>query len=142
MLLDTSGLLALLDAREPLYQKARDDYHRVTTRVTHGYVLAELVALGNARRVPPDSVLRFVSSLLANPDIETIWPDATLTGQAVALLMDRQGRGYSLCDAVSFVLMRARTLNEALSTDGHFENEGFRRLLGWHPAAPPTWPLE
>jgi len=36
---------------------------------------------------------------------------------------------YSLCDAVSFVLMRRRSLSEALTTDRHFEQEGFRRLL-------------
>ena len=129
MLLDTSGLLALLDAREPLHQKAREDYARAPTRVTHGFVLAELVALTNARGVPSDSVLRLLMSLIANPDIETVWPDETLTSQALALLLARQGRGYSLCDAVSFVLMRARNLTESLSTDRHFDDEGFRRLL-------------
>lgn len=129
MLLDTSGLLALLDAREPVHQKARDEYKRAATRLTHGYVLAELVAVANARGVPPGPVLRFLLSLVANPDIETIYPDQPLTGQAIALLMARQGRGYSLCDATSFVLMRARKLHDALSTDQHFDDEGFRRLL-------------
>ena len=129
MLLDTSGLLALLDAREPFHQKACDEYKLASTRLTHGYVLAELVALGNARGVPPDKVLRFVMNLLANPDIETCWPDQAVTIQALALLLARQGQGYSLCDAVSFVLMRARNLQNALSTDHHFDDEGFRRLL-------------
>ena len=36
---------------------------------------------------------------------------------------------YSLCDAVSFVLMKQRGLREALTTDHHFEQEGFTRLL-------------
>jgi len=129
MLLDTSGLLALLDVREPLHQKARDKYAKAPKRVTHGFVLAELVALANARGVPPGPVLQFVMSLIANPDIDTIWPDQSLTSQACALLMTRQGRGYSLCDAVSFVLMHAMDLRESLSTDQHFEVEGFKRLL-------------
>jgi predicted nucleic acid-binding protein len=129
MLLDTSGLLALLDIREPLHKKACADYSRATTRVTHGYVLAELVALAGVRGVPSGSALQFVMDLIANPDIETIWPDQALTVQAMTLLVARQGRGYSLCDAVSFVLMRARNLNESLSTDRHFEDEGFHRLL-------------
>jgi predicted nucleic acid-binding protein len=129
MLLDTSGLLALLDAREPFHQQACDHYARAATRVTHGFVLAELVALTNARGVPQGAVLQFLTSLLANPDIETIWPDEILTSRAVALLIARQGRGYSLCDAVSFVLMQARHLREALSTDQHFADEGFQRLL-------------
>ncbi len=36
---------------------------------------------------------------------------------------------YSLCDAVSFVLMRLEGITEALTTDHHFEQEGFVRLL-------------
>ena len=94
MLLDTSGLLALLDAREPFHQHARDEYSREPTRITHAFVLAELVALGNARGVPADAVLRFIMSLLANPDVDTVWPDETLTSQSLALLLARQGRGY------------------------------------------------
>ena len=129
MLLDTSGLFALIDAREPMHQIARDAYRIASQRVTHGFVLAELVALANTRGAPPGPVVKFLRQLLANPRIDVIWPDEALASQALALLMTRQGRGYSLCDAVSFVLMRARNLQTALSTDEHFEDEGFRRLL-------------
>jgi predicted nucleic acid-binding protein len=121
--------LSLLDAREPFHQKASDEYARAATHLTHGYVVAELVALAHVRGLPSRVVLPFVMDLMANPDIETIWPDQTLTAHAITLLLARQGRGYSLCDAVSFVLMRARNLQDALSTDRHFEEEGFRRLL-------------
>jgi predicted nucleic acid-binding protein len=129
MLLDTSGLLALLDSREPLNQLAIDRYRHADIRLTDGYVLAELVALANSRKVPSANVLKFIKSLIANPDIEVVWPDESLTSQAVSLLITRQGRGYSLCDAVSFVLMRANNLQNALSADGHFEEEGFNPLL-------------
>ena len=129
MLLDTSGLLALLDGREPQHQIAREAYTHATRRVTHGYVLAELAALGNARKIPPASVVEFLMSLLANPDIEMIWPDEALTAQALALLASRLRQGYSLCDATSFVVMRARDIQVALSTDQHFQDEGFVRLL-------------
>jgi predicted nucleic acid-binding protein len=130
MFLDTSGLLALLDAREPLHEQARDSYASERAHVTHGFVLAELIALGTARGVPAGPVVQFVMSLLANPDIETIWPDEPLTSQALTLLLARQGRGYSLCDAVSFLIMNARGVAAALSTDQHFADEGFQRLLG------------
>ena len=129
MLLDTSGLLALLDSREPLNQLAIDRYRHAEKRLTHGYVLAELVALANSRKVPSANVLEFIKNLIANPDIEVAWPDESLPSQAVSLLIARQGSGYSLCDAVSFVLMCANNVQNALSTDGHFEDEGFNRLL-------------
>jgi uncharacterized protein len=48
---------------------------------------------------------------------------------ALELLMLRQDKTYSLCDAVSFVLMGQRKVSEALTTDRHFEQEGFLRLL-------------
>jgi predicted nucleic acid-binding protein len=52
-----------------------------------------------------------------------------LKQEAVRLLEARLDKSYSLCDAVSFVLMRQRGLHDALTTDRHFEQEGFRRLL-------------
>ncbi|MCC5663257.1 hypothetical protein LC653_04750 [Nostoc sp. CHAB 5784] len=67
--------------------------------------------------------------MLENPDIETVWINELLHREAVKLLMARQDKTYSLCDAVSFVLMRQRSVTEALTTDHHFEQEGFRRLL-------------
>jgi predicted nucleic acid-binding protein len=46
------------------------------------------------------------------------------------LLRLRLDKSYSLCDAVSFILMRDHQINDALTSDRHFEQEGFRRLLG------------
>ncbi|MEM9809150.1 MAG: nucleic acid-binding protein, partial [Cyanobacteria bacterium P01_D01_bin.56] len=44
-------------------------------------------------------------------------------------LVQREDKTYSLCDAVSFVLMCQRGITDALTTDRHFEQEGFVRLL-------------
>ena len=44
-------------------------------------------------------------------------------------LMRRADKDYSHCDAVSFVLMDAVGLRDALTTDHHFAQEGFTRLL-------------
>jgi len=98
-------------------------------RVTHSYVLAEFVALAHARRLPRMAALTFVSDLVENPDIDTVWVDEALHREAMALLMARPDKTYSLCDAVSFVLMRQQHVTEALTTDRHFEQEGLQRLL-------------
>jgi predicted nucleic acid-binding protein len=92
-------------------------------------VLAELVAVANARGVSAGKVLEFLTSLLANPDIETVYPGELLVSQAIARLISRQNRGCSLCDAISFSLMSTRSVTQALTTDQHFEQEGFVRLL-------------
>jgi len=129
MLLDTSGLLCLHFLTEPLHTQACVAYQKATIRLTHNYVIAEYVALANARRFPRASVLDFVVDLLSSPDIETVWVDESIHRAAVELLLLRQDKSYSLCDAVSFILMRQRGVAEALTTDRHFEQEGFVRLL-------------
>jgi predicted nucleic acid-binding protein len=129
MLLDTSGLLCLHNRAEPLYRDARTLYQAARMRVTHSYVLAEFVALAHARRLPSMAALTFISDLVENPDIDTVWVDESLHREAMALLVARSDKTYSLCDAVSFVLMRQRHVTEALTTDRHFEQEGFQRLL-------------
>lgn len=128
MLLDTSGLLCLLHRAEPLHHEARHHFHSAHFRLTHSYVLAELFALATTRGVPRHSALSFLLALLENP-VETVWVDEALNREALELLSARPDKEYSLCDAVSFVLMRHHGVDLALTTDRHFSQEGFRKLL-------------
>jgi uncharacterized protein len=130
VLLDTSGLLCYVHQNEPQHQEAVRFLSSTNKKfLTHSYVLAELIALALIRRFPRPAVLAFVMDLLNNPDIEVVWVDEQLHREAMKLLMERQDKTYSLCDAVSFVLMRQRGMAEALTTDRHFEQEGFVKLL-------------
>lgn len=130
MLLDTSGLLCYLHQDEQQHDRAVHLIHDADDRLlTHSHVLAELVALALVRRFPRSQVLVFIVDLVDNPDIETIWVDEQLHRKAMQLLVERKDKTYSLCDAISFVLMRQRGITDALTTDRHFEQEGFVRLL-------------
>lgn len=129
MLLDTSGLLCLYHQNEPFHQQAVQAYRVSPVRFTHSYVLAEFVALATVRRLPRLPVLEYLDALVENPDIELIWINEQVHRSAFALLLARQDKEYSLCDAVSFVLMRQQNIVQALTTDKHFEQEGFIRLL-------------
>jgi predicted nucleic acid-binding protein len=130
VLLDTSGLLCYLHKDEPQHQQAVQLLNAANQGLlTHSYILAELVALTLVRRFPRPSVLSFVIDLLDNPDIETVWVDEYLHREAMQLLRARPDKTYSLCDAVSFVLMRQQGITTSLTTDRHFEQEGFMRLL-------------
>ena len=129
MLLDTSGLLCLHHGAEPFHVQARAAYHDAHVRLTHGYILAEFVALAHARRIPRLAALTFIADLSDNPDIETVYVDEPLHREAQSLPLARPDKTYSLCDAASLVLMRQRNLTEAPATDHHFDQEGFRRLL-------------
>ena len=129
MLLDTSGLLCYLDAAEIRHLEAVTLFEAETLKITHNYVLVEFVALAHARRYPRHIALSFVADIATHPDIEVVWVDEARHAAALAMLRAQLDKSYSLCDAISFLLMRERAVREALTTDRHFEQAGFRRLL-------------
>lgn len=129
MLIDTSGFFSLHDQAEKHHAAAQDLYRKALSRLTTSYVLAEYVALALVRGLSHEKVIVFSAEILIDEAIEIIWVDEALHSKAVALMQARQDKTYSLCDAVSFVLMRERGLREALTTDKHFVQEGFLRLL-------------
>jgi predicted nucleic acid-binding protein len=133
MFIDTSGMLCYNNAAEPEHETAKRHFRRSRRKVTHSYVLAEFVTLSYARGYPRLTVIALTTDFLAHPQVEIVWVDEALHLQAMALLEARPDKEYSLCDAVSFVLMRERGIYEALATDHHFGQEGFTRLL-----RPPT----
>ena len=129
MLLDTSGLYSFFDDKDFRHADASAFIESATVRLTTNYVLAEFIPLCQTRRLNRKKTLEFVEMLIINPLIEIVWVDKNLHGQAFTLLQERLDKTYSLCDAVSFVLMRTRGLTEALTTDKHFKQEGFIKLL-------------
>jgi uncharacterized protein len=129
MLLDTSGFFALIDEDDSRHELARQLYEGASVRLTHSYILAELIPLAGARGLPRQLALGVSEQILNDTKIETIWVNKLLHARALELLDKRTDKAYSLCDAMSFILMRERRLTDALTTDKHFEQEGFVRLL-------------
>lgn len=129
MLVDTSGFFCLYDGADIDHSRSLELYANSRGRVTTSYVLSEYVALAEIRGVPRSEIVRFSSRILSETDLEIVWVNESLHIRAVELLARRLDKSYSLCDAVSFVLMRERVISDALTTDKHFEQEGFIRLL-------------
>jgi predicted nucleic acid-binding protein len=129
MLVDTSGFFSLYDKADKFHEQAISFYDAARERLTTSYVLAEYTALAHVHGVPRREIIKFSSRILDDKDVEVIWVDENLHRQAVALMMERADKTYSLCDAASFILMREREIAESLTTDKHFRQEGFVRLL-------------
>ena len=130
MLIDTSGFFSLYDNVDAFHRQAVSIYKSAAVRrLTTSYVLAEYTALAHIRGVPRSEIIKFSNLILDDKDVEIIWVDETLHREAVALLRRRPDKNYSLCDAASFVVMNARDVNDCLTTDKHFRQEGFVRLL-------------
>lgn len=129
MLLDTSGLLCCFDADENRHAAAAAYFDAAPIRVTYNYVLAEFVALCQARGLPRTAALEFATAIAADAQVELVWIDATIHDAAMQLLRSQLDKSYSRCDAVSFIVMQQRNMGAALTTDYHFSQAGFERLL-------------
>ena len=129
MLIDTSGWFCIMDARDERHATAIQYYRAARRRITHSYVIAELTALSEARRISRKSNLLFTNEILTDQTVELVWVDELTSMKAWQLLQSRADKTLSLCDAVSFVLMTRERETEALTTDHHFEQAGFVKLL-------------
>ena len=129
MLLDTSGLLCFHHRAEAHHVEAVQFFRSAPLRLTHNYVLAEFVALAQARGLPRQPALAFVADLQDNSAAQVIYVSEALHRAALAQLQQRLDKEWSLCDAVSFLLMSQHGILDALTTDHHFEQAGFVRLL-------------
>ena len=129
MFVDTSGIFCLYNGDQKDHEAAVEFYDSAVRRLTTNYVLAEYVALADARGSSREDAIEFSERILDDDEVELIWVDETLHRRAVELLRERQDKTYSLCDAVAFVIMRDLDIAEALTTDKHFKQEGFVRLL-------------
>lgn len=131
---DTAGWGNLLDSTQKhhalaakLYRDARKQGRKI---ITTNYILAELVALlTSPLRIARPKIIAVIEGLKASPYIEIIHVDASLDEQAWQLFSQRQDKEWSLVDCSSFVIMQKLGLTEALTTDHHFEQAGFIRLL-------------
>lgn len=129
LFLDTSGLLCLHDEDDFRNAPAIEIFTGAKLLLTTNYVLAEFVPLSHSRGKNRQETLSFINDFLEVPRLKLIWIDADLHNQAMELLANRLDKNYSLCDAVSFVIMREHNSVEASTTDKHFEQEGFIKLL-------------
>jgi len=125
---DTSYFIALLSPTDALHADALELSELVDRFVTTEWVLLEL-ADGIC---DTQDRLRFQATrdgLLTNPMVEVISLDMDLHRRAIELYVARPDKEWSLTDCVSFVVMTDRKLTEALTTDHHFEQAGFKALL-------------
>jgi predicted nucleic acid-binding protein len=131
---DTSGLAALIDNKQMFHRLAKmSEKIIVRTRakfVTTNYVIAELVALLTSPiGLSRPAIVREVNRLKRSTYIDIIHFDPALDNDAWNLLQNRPDKDWSLVDCSSFVIMQQLGLREALTTDRHFEQAGFIRLL-------------
>jgi predicted nucleic acid-binding protein len=134
LFVDTSGWACLLDPNQPFHPLAVSLYRAArsarTQALTTNYVIAELIPLMTSRaKMQRGDVVDFVDKLKSAALIRIVHIDDATDREAWTMLKSRQDKDWSLVDCASFVLMKRLGLTEALTTDHHFEQAGFIRLL-------------
>lgn len=72
---------------------------------------------------------KIIHSLQANPFVKIIPASSDLFRQALALFEQRPDKSWGLTDCASFIVMRDNNITDALTTDDHFRQAGFKVLL-------------
>lgn len=134
LFVDTSGWASLFVNTQPYHSQA-DRYFRLAVQqqksvITTNYVISELVALlGSPLRIPRLRIFEVVDAIKTVPYVQIIHIDEATDTAAWELCKGRPDKAWSLVDCTSFVLMQQLSVQEALTTDQHFEQAGFVRLL-------------
>ena len=128
---DTSALIAILDADQPQHEEVIDAWERsavgMRSMFTSNYVLVESFALVQ-RRLGLEALRALADILL--PMLRPLWVDEELHAAAVAALFTAGRRRLSLVDCASFELMRRHGLTRALALDDDFSEQGFQLVPG------------
>ena len=134
LFVDTSGWASLFIGTQTYYPQA-EQYFRLALQQqrkihTTNYIVAELVALLNSPlRVSRPRIFEIIDAIKTVDYVEIIHIDDVTDSLAWKLCKNRLDKAWSLVDCTSFVLMQQLSIQEALTTDQHFEQAGFIRLL-------------
>jgi uncharacterized protein len=126
---DTSYLLALVDSGDEAHERAI-----AARRLGFSEVFltdAVILELGAALSKPADRGVFL--ALIAAIKAETAFRVKPITGslmqRALDLFASRMEKAWSLADCISFAVMGDEEITDALTTDRHFVQAGFRALL-------------
>jgi predicted nucleic acid-binding protein len=130
--LDTAYAIALSSSGDEHHEKAlfladqleTDGTKLITTR-------AIMLEIGNALSKQPhrQAAVELLESLEQDPSVEIIPLTEELYKQAFELYQQRPDKEWGMTDCISFIVMSERNLQEALTTDKHFQQAGYKALL-------------
>ncbi|HUE73448.1 MAG TPA: PIN domain-containing protein [Pirellulaceae bacterium] len=131
--MDTSGWAAWADQAEQYHAPAQTRIDEVLNQggqlITTSYVLLELSALLTRMRFDKGRQIRFLTDLKADPSVTVLFIDEPRDAKAWQHWSGRGDKQWTLVDCASFVVMQEEGLTEAITSDHHFEQAGFVRLL-------------
>ena len=135
---DTSFWIAISSRRDQYHSRAVA-WHQSVVRTASRIVTTEAV-LWEWLNALSDASTRAIAAeghrrVHADRRIEVVLFEPELNDAAIGLYRGRADKNWSLTDCLSFVVMERHALTEALTTDRHFEQAGFRPNMLDHPGS-------
>jgi len=130
--LDTSGLVAVVNTDDQWHARARSVWQQLlasdSTLLTTSLVLVELGdGLSRVRQRP--LAIELHNRLRNSPRIEVVQVTPEMEERGWRLFEERADKEWGVTDCVSFAIMSDGGIRQAFTTDHHFEQAGFERLL-------------
>lgn len=129
ILVDTLFVVALVNQRDQFHEQAlalADRFEHYPLLITD----AVLLEIGNAlSRNYKQEAVAIIEQFLSAEEVEIVNLTPRLFSEAFSLYQTHQDKAWGLVDCVSFVVMRERSIDQALTFDQHFVQAGFRALM-------------
>ena len=132
LFIDTGYVYAITNPNDQWHDKAIQWQSKVVSDnlslITTQFVLTE-IADGLSPVKFRRSALQVIHTLQDNSLVEVVPASADLFRAGLELYEGRPDKDWGLTDCISFIVMTRHNLTDALTTDDHFRQAGFRPLL-------------
>lgn len=129
---DTAAFVALLIRRDVFNQTANEIMAELSAKDTKLFVtemvLVEIANALSSIELRARAVI-LIDEMQKLPNVEIVWSSVELFEKAWSLYRERPDKEWSLTDCASFVVMKEHEIKTAFTSDKHFEQAGFTRLL-------------
>jgi predicted nucleic acid-binding protein len=127
---DTFFFLAVLNRRDPAHEEALQYYGDTSLHfVTTEWVLSEVANASSAPAMRP-GFRRLFDLLERDTRVRIVPASHDSFHRGLELFFNRADKEWSFTDCASFEVMNEEGIEQVLTGDHHFEQAGFRTLLG------------
>lgn len=130
--MDTAAWIALLNVSDALHSRAKQVMNELIQQkvllVTTEFVLLEVA---DALSIPAirSQTVAFINGLRQLSILEIIPVSQTLFVEGWMLYSQRSDKEWGLTDCTSFIVMTQENITQSFTSDRHFEQAGFVKLL-------------
>jgi predicted nucleic acid-binding protein len=136
LLLDSTFVAGLINSRDQLHVKAKHFLPLVEKAAEVLITEAVLIEVGNLLHSVPQRqrAAEFIEACYGTTNVTIVSVDTELLRKAIGFYRLHQDKDWGLTDCISFVVVKERDLEIAMTADADFQQAGFRALMLEPPA--------